>query len=145
MTIISSACGFDFGTSNSAIGLAAKSRPSLISLQDDRVSIPTAVFFSFEDSSVSFGREAVSRYLHRENGRLLRSLKSLLGSTLIHEQTQLGKKRLGSTKSSRCFWAACGMPLAARLASLWAAPCTLWMTMRRPIRAPKINSGMRLA
>ena len=95
MTIISSACGFDFGTSNSAIGLAAKARPSLISLQDDRVSIPTAVFFSFEDSSVTFGRDAVSRYLHRENGRLLRSLKSLLGSTLIHEQTQLGKKRLG--------------------------------------------------
>ncbi len=94
VTATSSAYGFDFGTSNSAVGHAAKGNPSLIPLQDGRVSIPTAVFFSFEDASVTFGREAVSRYLLRENGRLLRSLKSLLGSSLIHEQTQLGQKRL---------------------------------------------------
>ena len=94
MTIASGACGFDFGTSNSAIGYAADSHPSLIPLQDGRVSIPTAVFFSFEETSVTFGREAVSRYLQRENGRLMRSLKSVLGSSLIQEQTQVGTKRL---------------------------------------------------
>src|SRR5262249_50228758 len=44
--------------------------------------------------SVTFGREAVFRYLQRENGRLMRSLKSVLGSSLIHEQTQVGAKRL---------------------------------------------------
>ncbi len=91
---ISSACGFDFGTSNSAIGHAAATHPALIPLQDGRVPIPTGAFFSFEDGSVTFGREAVSRYLQRENGRLLRSLKSLLGSSLIYEQTQLGQRRL---------------------------------------------------
>jgi hypothetical chaperone protein len=94
VTIASGACGFDFGTSNSAIGYAADSHPSLIPLQDGRVSIPTAVFFSFEETSVTFGREAVSRYLQRENGRLMRSLKSVLGSSLIGEQTQVGTKRL---------------------------------------------------
>lgn len=94
MTTTSSACGLDFGTSNSAIGHAAATHPSLIPLQDGRVSIPTAAFFSFEDGSATFGREAVSRYLQRENGRLLRSLKSLLGSSLIYEQTQLGQRRL---------------------------------------------------
>jgi hypothetical chaperone protein len=94
VTIASGACGLDFGTSNSAIGHAAESHPSLIPLQDGRVSIPTAVFFSFEDASVTFGREAVSRYLQRENGRLMRSLKSVLGSSLIHEQTQVGVKRI---------------------------------------------------
>ncbi len=95
MTIAASgACGFDFGTSNSAIGHAAGRDPSLIPLQDGRVSIPTAVFFSFEDASVTFGREAVSRYLQRENGRLMRSLKSVLGSSLIHELTQVGANRL---------------------------------------------------
>ncbi len=94
MTIASGACGFDFGTSNSAIGYAADSHPSLIPLQDGRVSIPTAVFFSFEETSITFGREAVSRYLQRENGRLMRSLKSVLGSSLIQEQTQVGTKRL---------------------------------------------------
>lgn len=94
MAIPPIACGFDFGTSNSAIGHAAAAQPALIPLQDGRVSIPTAVFFSFEDASVTFGREAVLRYLQRENGRLLRSLKSLLGSSLIYEQTQLGPQRL---------------------------------------------------
>lgn len=92
MTLASGACGF--GTSNSAIGHAAEAHPSLIPLQEGRVSIPTAVFFSFEDASVTFGRDAVSRYLQRENGRLMRSLKSVLGSSLIHEQTQVGNKRL---------------------------------------------------
>ncbi|MBI1650210.1 Hsp70 family protein [Hyphomicrobium sulfonivorans] len=94
MTLASGACGLDFGTSNSAIGHAAEAHPALIPLQEGRVSIPTAVFFSFEDASVTFGREAVSRYLQRENGRLMRSLKSVLGSSLIHEQTQVGAKRL---------------------------------------------------
>ncbi|MDH4982863.1 Hsp70 family protein [Hyphomicrobium sp. D-2] len=94
MTLASGACGLDFGTSNSAIGHAAEAHPALIPLQDGRVSIPTAVFFSFEDASVTFGRDAVSRYLQRENGRLMRSLKSVLGSSLINEQTQVGAKRL---------------------------------------------------
>ncbi|KWT71920.1 putative heat shock protein YegD [Hyphomicrobium sulfonivorans] len=94
MTLASGACGLDFGTSNSAIGHAAEAHPALIPLQEGRVSIPTAVFFSFEDASVTFGRDAVSRYLQRENGRLMRSLKSVLGSSLIHEQTQVGAKRL---------------------------------------------------
>jgi hypothetical chaperone protein len=94
VTIASGACGLDFGTSNSAIGHAAEAHPSLIPLQEGRVSIPTAVFFSFEDASVTFGRDAVSRYLEREDGRLMRSLKSVLGSSLIHEQTQVGAKSL---------------------------------------------------
>jgi hypothetical chaperone protein len=94
VTLASGACGLDFGTSNSAIGNAAEAHPSLIPLQEGRVSIPTAVFFSFEDASVTFGRDAISRYLERENGRLMRSLKSVLGSPLVHEQTQVGAKRL---------------------------------------------------
>lgn len=94
VTLASAACGLDFGTSNSAIGHAAEAHPSLIPLQEGRVSIPTAVFFSFEDASITFGRDAVSRYLQRENGRLMRSLKSVLGSSLINEQTQVGAKRL---------------------------------------------------
>ena len=94
VTLASGACGLDFGTSNSAIGHAAEAHPSLIPLQDGRASIPTAVFFSFEDGSVTFGRDAVSRYLQRENGRLMRSLKSVLGSSLINEQTQVGTKRI---------------------------------------------------
>ncbi|MDX2156854.1 MAG: Hsp70 family protein [Hyphomicrobiaceae bacterium] len=94
MTNAPRACGLDFGTSNSAIGHAAATHPALIPLQEGRVSIPTAVFFSFEDTSITFGREAVSRYLERESGRLMRSLKSVLGSSLIDELTQVGRQRL---------------------------------------------------
>lgn len=87
-------CGLDFGTSNSSIGTANAKGPTLMPLQEGRVSIPTAVFFSFEEPGVFFGRDAVSRYLQGEEGRLLRSLKSVLGSSLIHETTQVRTQRL---------------------------------------------------
>ncbi len=87
-------CGFDFGTSNSSIGRYSSGRPSLVALQEGRVSIPTAIFFSFDDGSIYFGRDAVARYLQREEGRLMRSLKGVLGSSLIHETTQVRGQRL---------------------------------------------------
>lgn len=87
-------CGFDFGTSNTSIGHVAGKRPVLVPVQDGRVSIPTAIFFSFEDGEIYYGREAISRYLLRDEGRLMRSLKGVLGSSLIHDATQIGSRRL---------------------------------------------------
>lgn len=87
-------CGFDFGTSNTSIGRAVNGTPRLIEIEPGRVSVPTAIFFSFEDGSTSFGHAAVTRYLQREEGRLMRALKGVLGSTLINESTQLKAQRL---------------------------------------------------
>ncbi|MFM9938981.1 MAG: Hsp70 family protein [Hyphomicrobiaceae bacterium] len=87
-------CGFDFGTSNSSIGHVRDGHAELIALQDGRVSIPTAIFFSFEDGRAHFGREAVLRYVQRDEGRLMRSLKGVLGSSLIHETTTIKGVRL---------------------------------------------------
>lgn len=87
-------CGFDFGTSNSSIGQFVDGGPRLIPLQEGRVSIPTAIFFSFDDGSITFGREAVERYVQRDEGRLMRSLKGVLGSALIEETTQVKGRRL---------------------------------------------------
>jgi hypothetical chaperone protein len=80
--------GIDFGTSNSA---AARTGPDglarLIALEGDARNLPTAVFFNAETRGTLFGREAVAAYLAGVEGRLMRSLKSLLGSSLLHEKT----------------------------------------------------------
>ncbi|MES2532511.1 MAG: Hsp70 family protein [Pseudomonadota bacterium] len=82
------AIGIDFGTSNSAIAFAlegglAQSLP----LEGTATTMPTALFYNAEDRSTHFGREAVALYLSGVEGRLMRSLKSLLGSSLMQETT----------------------------------------------------------
>lgn len=80
--------GIDFGTSNSAIAWApsgglAQSLP----LEGDATTMPTAIFYNAEDRSTHFGREAIALYLAGVEGRLMRSLKSLLGSSLMQDTT----------------------------------------------------------
>lgn len=80
--------GVDFGTSNSAIasvGHDGMARP--VPLEGRAAALPSAVFFNAEDRSIHFGREAIGLYLGRTDGRLMRSLKSLLGSSLLQEKT----------------------------------------------------------
>ena len=85
--------GIDFGTSNSAMSWAAPDGLSrLIPLEGDAVSMPTAVFFNAEDHRTHFGRDAVTQYLAGTEGRLMRSLKSLLGSPLINESTEVNHR-----------------------------------------------------
>ncbi|WP_336067074.1 Hsp70 family protein [Nitratireductor rhodophyticola] len=81
--------GIDFGTSNSTVGFMENGAPRLIALEAGGVTMPSAVFFSFEDDRTYFGRGAVSRYTENVEGRLLRALKSVLGSSLIHEKTRI--------------------------------------------------------
>src|SRR5262245_16400206 len=85
------ACGLDFGTSNSAIGVArAGATPALAPLEDGRTLMPSAVFFDYETNRVRFGSDAVAAYVGQTEGRLMRALKTILGSSLIHEKTSLG-------------------------------------------------------
>jgi hypothetical chaperone protein len=87
-------CGFDFGTSNSSIGRIVDGIPRLVEIQQGQVSIPTAVFFSSDDGNTYYGRESVERYLDREEGRLMRALKGVLGTSLIQEATQVSRQSL---------------------------------------------------
>ena len=87
------ACGIDFGTSNSAVGVSERGSARLLPVQDGVTSVPTALFYSFEDDTTTYGREAMSRYLAREEGRLLRSIKSLLGTSLFDDVTQIKQRR----------------------------------------------------
>ncbi|MET1114916.1 MAG: heat-shock protein, partial [Comamonas sp.] len=82
------AVGIDFGTSNSAVAFADPAGPvRALALEGDATTLPTAVFFNAEDRSTHFGRDAIGLYLAGVEGRLMRSLKSLLGSSLMNETT----------------------------------------------------------
>ena len=83
------ACGIDFGTSNSAVGWHRPGLPPLLALEDDKPTIPSAIFFHDEDPAVSYGRAALSDYLSGYDGRLMRSMKNLLGSSLIDSHTEI--------------------------------------------------------
>lgn len=83
------ACGVDFGTSNSTVGWSRPGQSALLSLEDGKATLPSAVFFNAEEDSVHFGRAALATYLEGCEGRLMRSLKSLLGSSLIDGQTEV--------------------------------------------------------
>ena len=87
--------GIDFGTSNSAIAWAAPHGTArLIALEGDALAMPTAVFYNAEDGTTHFGRDAIGHYLEGTEGRLMRSLKSLLGSPLLMETTQIGHQQI---------------------------------------------------
>ena len=89
------ACGLDFGTSNSTLGVYDDAGPRLIPLEGDHLTVPSAVFFGVEaQTAFLIGRTAVSSYIDDVGGRLMRSLKSILGSTLIDERTSVYRRRL---------------------------------------------------
>jgi len=91
-------CGLDFGTSNSTIGVLKHKQQTMVPLEQDssgqwQTTLPSALFFGFEDDEVNVGRRAIGRYTAGEPGRLLRSMKSLLGGSFMGDKTQV-KNRL---------------------------------------------------
>jgi len=89
------ACGLDFGTSNSGIARPIAGRAELVALEDGATSMPTAVFFGTEEPHTTlYGRAAVAEYLDGTPGRLMRSLKSLLGSGLMDDTTAIGDRNI---------------------------------------------------
>lgn len=87
-------CGVDFGTSNSTVGIAGSGAATLLPLEGDKPTLPSVVFFNADDEAVSFGRAALADYLSGYDGRLMRSLKSLLGTSLIDGQTEVQGRAL---------------------------------------------------
>ena len=90
--------GLDFGTTNSTLGLApaggANSGPRLLAVEGEAPTLPSALFFSLEDGKTYFGRAAVFEYVDGAEGRFMRALKSVLGSSLMEETTRVGRERL---------------------------------------------------
>jgi hypothetical chaperone protein len=87
--MVSASCGVDFGTSNSTVGWSRPGQPALLPLEDGKVTLPSVVFFHAEDLEATYGRAALADYLGGHEGRLMRSLKSLLGTSMMDESTEL--------------------------------------------------------
>jgi len=100
---MSAASGFvaiDFGTSNSAVALpqgAAGVR--LVELEPGQRTMPTATFYRGDtpahapEAEQLFGRAALAAYIEGSDGRLMRSMKSILGSPLLDQSTDIGAGR----------------------------------------------------
>src|SRR5260370_6461400 len=87
--------GLDFGTANSAIGVARDAAVALAPLEGSNTLMPSAVFFDYETKGrVLFGSDAISAYVGQTEGRLMRALKSILGSSLVDEMTSLGDRKV---------------------------------------------------
>ena len=87
------ACGIDFGTSNSTAGVAgtgvSDGTGTLLALEGGKLTLPSVIFFHAEDAHVSYGRAALADYLAGHEGRLMRSLKSLLGTAMMDDFTEV--------------------------------------------------------
>ena len=92
-------CAIDFGTSNSAIALMAGDGVRLVELETGQRTMPTAVFYAVEGLAAHqepqrlYGRAAVAAYVEGIEGRLMRSMKSILGSPLAIQSTEVGAGR----------------------------------------------------
>jgi hypothetical chaperone protein len=86
-------CGIDFGTSNSTVAIADGTGARLIPVEGAHLTIPSAVFWE-TDGPPLFGREGIAAYVEGVDGRLMRGLKSTLGSALITERTQVGARAI---------------------------------------------------
>ena len=96
-------CAIDFGTSNSAMAIpAAGGGMQLVELEPGHTTMPTAVFYFVDDPRTgpardgpprAFGRAAVAAYVDGLDGRLMRSMKSILGSHLVDQTTDVGGGR----------------------------------------------------
>lgn len=100
-------CAIDFGTSNSAIAIPeAPGGMRLVPLEGDHLTMPTAVFYCTDADDLppgsvrgvglddalprTFGRAAVAAYIEGYEGRLMRSMKSVLGTALVDQTTEVG-------------------------------------------------------
>jgi hypothetical chaperone protein len=86
-------CGIDFGTSNSTCSIFNGSNVDLVPLEKNSKILPSALFFP-QEGQVTFGKEAITSYIEGEEGRLLRGLKSVLGTSLMQDRTMVSNKSL---------------------------------------------------
>jgi hypothetical chaperone protein len=89
----------DFGTSNSAVALPAGDGVRLVALESGLPTMPTAVFYRADtpphqlEAERLYGRAAIAAYVEGIDGRLMRSMKSILGSSLLDQSTDIGAGR----------------------------------------------------
>ena len=86
--------GVDFGTSNSAAGYLCDGKPRLIEVASGQTTLPTTFFFDFETRQTLIGEPANQALLDGVDGRFMRALKRVLGTSLMHEKRQILNERV---------------------------------------------------
>ena len=119
-------CGIDFGTSNSTVSVATDGHARLIPVEGMHLTIPSAVFWETGGPPL-FGREGIAAYVDGVDGRLMRGLKSTLGSALVMERTQIGPRAISFRDVIARFF----MHLKAQLDAV--CPITPPVVLGRPV------------
>ncbi|WP_312527802.1 Hsp70 family protein [Paracoccus sp. (in: a-proteobacteria)] len=83
----------DFGTSNSAAAICENGVLRRIPIARGEETLPTAVFFPARGGAMQIGQDAVEALIDGDEGRFMRALKSILGTTLFHDRRLIGGKR----------------------------------------------------
>ncbi|WP_298499544.1 Hsp70 family protein [uncultured Maritimibacter sp.] len=89
---ITETLAIDFGTSNSAVAVVDRGRVFRLPLEVGQDTLPTAVFFPV-GGKMKIGTPAGEALIAGDEGRYMRALKSVLGTTLFHEAKLIGGKR----------------------------------------------------
>ncbi len=81
-------CGIDFGTSNSAIAITGADGAGLARVEGDAATLPSAMFYPAGPGGAPlFGRCAMRAFTEGDEGRFMRSLKRILGTSLAGQGT----------------------------------------------------------
>ena len=83
----------DFGTSNSAAAMLQGGKVRRLAIETGSDTLPTAVFFPADRSEMKIGQAATEALISGEDGRYMRAMKSVLGTSLLHETRLIGGKR----------------------------------------------------
>ncbi len=131
-------CGIDFGTSNSTVAVAQAGTARLLAVEGDHRTIPSAVFWE-TDGPPLFGRAGIAAYVDGVDGRLMRGLKSTLGSSLVSERTQIGPRAISFRDVIARFFTHLKAQLDA--ASPITPPITPPVTLGRPVHFVDGDAG----
>ncbi|MEO9517577.1 MAG: Hsp70 family protein [Paracoccaceae bacterium] len=86
--------GIDFGTPNTSAAYLRDGKPQLIEFGPQQTSFPTTFFFDYETRKTLMGHSANLALLNGDDGRFMRTLKRVLGTTLMHQPRQILNERV---------------------------------------------------
>lgn len=86
--------GIDFGTSNSAVATIENGAVKRLQMEPDSDTLPSAIFFDFTTRKSSIGSIANAALMEGLEGRYMRSLKRVLGTSLMREKRYMMGQRL---------------------------------------------------
>ena len=96
--------GIDFGTTNSSAAVSDGTSVRMVDVENGKDTIPTALFFPDKSGKIHYGRDAMNQYANAEDsGRFMRSLKRILGTSLMQGGTTINGRMTRFDKIIECF------------------------------------------